>query len=86
MKTQKKSSTTFFAKDIREAFRMHPQQLKRQLIVLERYHYIIQISSNKKKGFEYQIENWEDYQTLKDGLNILDIKLQELRESYPDID
>jgi energy-coupling factor transporter ATP-binding protein EcfA2 len=86
LQQQKTKPTTFFAKDIREAFRMHPQQLKRQLIVLERYHYLTQIGHNKKMGFEYQIENWDDYQGLKDGLNILDAKLQELREKYPDID
>lgn len=78
--------TTFFAKDIREVFRMHPQQLKRQLTTLERYHYLTQIGHNKKMGFEYQIEVWDDYQGLKDGLNILDLKLEELRENYPDID
>lgn len=65
---------------------MHPQQLKRHLSILERYHYLTQIGHNKKMGFEYQIEVWDDYKGLKDGLNILDIKLEELRDNYPDID
>jgi len=79
-KTKKES---FFAKDIRETFRFHPQALKRILNSLEKYHYITKVSSNRKMSFEYQINVWDDYKTLQDGINILDDKLLELKEKYP---
>lgn len=86
LKTQKQKPTTFFAKDIREAFRMHPQQLRRYLISLERFNFITQIGHNRKQSFEYEINIWDDFEHLVKGLNILDEKLKELREKYPDIE
>jgi len=58
---------TFFAKDIRKAFRMHPQTLSRHLSLLSRMGYVRKICS------------WEDYEALKAGLNILDQTLEKLQ-------
>ena len=42
----------FFAKDIRKTYRLHPMQLTRHLMQLEKRGYIKQVSSNRKTGFE----------------------------------
>jgi DNA primase len=80
-KTEKES---FFAKDIREAFRFHPQALKRNLNTLEKYHYITKVGTNRKMSYEYKINIWDDYSKLQEGMDVLDQKLKELRDNYPD--
>ena len=79
---KKQKSTTFFAKDIRQHYRIHPQTLKRHIAFLIDYGYIVQIGFIKRK-YEYEIINWDDYSILKKGLNILDEKLAELKQKYP---
>jgi energy-coupling factor transporter ATP-binding protein EcfA2 len=74
--------TSFFAKEIRENYRIHPQTLKRHIAFLVDYGYIIQIGFAKRK-YEYEIINWDDYTTLQIGLAILDDKLAELKQKYP---
>lgn len=73
------SPGTFFAKDIRKAFRMHPQTLSRHLSLLSRMGYVRKISSNARTGYEYEICSWDDYEALKAGLNILDQTLEKLQ-------
>jgi DNA-binding MarR family transcriptional regulator len=75
----KDPNATFFAKDIRKAYRIHPMQLTRHLIQLERRGYIKQVSSNRKTGFEYQVTEWEEYSQLQEGVNILDTILAKLK-------
>ena len=75
----KDPNATFFAKDIRKTYRMHPMQLTRHLIQLERRGYIKQVSSNRKTGFEYQVTEWEEYSQLQEGVNIMDTILAKLK-------
>jgi len=75
----KDPNATFFAKDIRKTYRMHPMQLTRHLIQLERRGYIKQVSSNRKTGFEYQVTEWEEYSRLQEGVNIMDTILAKLK-------
>jgi len=72
-------NATFFAKDIRKTYRMHPMQLTRHLIQLERRGYIKQVSSNRKTGFEYQVTEWKEYSQLQEGVNIMDTILAKLK-------
>jgi DNA primase len=74
-------NATFFAKDIRKVYRMHPMQLTRHLIQLERRGYIKQVSSNRKTGFEYQVTEWEEYSQLQEGVNIMDTILEKLKKA-----
>jgi DNA primase len=70
----------FFAKEIRIKYRYHPQKLKRYLDELEHRSYIKKIGGYiHKQGFEYEIAIWDDYQILKDGINILDKVLEQLK-------
>jgi len=80
---KKQNETTFFAKDIRQKYRIHPQTLKRHISFLIDYGYIKQIGFIKRK-YEYEIIKWDDYIALKKGLTILDQKLTELKLKYPD--
>jgi DNA primase catalytic core len=73
---------TFFASKIRSWFRLHPQQLTRWLAELRQRGYIKQISKSQKTGHEYEILIWDDYDTLKSGIDLLDKVLEELRRKY----
>ena len=77
----KDPNATFFAKDIRKTYRMHPMALTRHLIQLERRGYIKQVSSNRKTGFEYQVAEWEEYSQLQEGVNIMDTILEKLKKA-----
>ena len=78
--TKENTNQTFFAKEIRKTYRMHPMQLTRHLIQLEKRGYIKQVSNNRKNGYEYEITEWHEYQQLQEGINILDDILEKLKK------
>lgn len=80
--TEKKNAS-FFAKDVRKAFSIHPETCKRNFKLLEKYDLITQESSGKKLGYEYKVKVWNDYTAINEGIDLLDVKLKELREKYP---
>ena len=69
----------FYAKDIRKYFRLHPMQLKRFLDELEGRGFIKCKSRSNKTGNEYEIVIWDDYQLLKNGINMLDVLVEKLK-------
>ena len=79
----KEKKDSFFAKDICAEFKLFRSQLQRHLQVLENASCIAKIGSNPRTSFEYKIENWDDYDTIKSSISILDDKLKDLREKYP---
>ena len=44
--------------------------------MLEHMGYINQTGGNRKNGFEYQVKAWEEYESLKAGIDILDKHLE----------
>lgn len=72
--------TSFYAKEIRKAFRMHPQKLSRNLINLEKRGLVKLIGNNRQTGYEYQIISWDDYELLKSDVDILDQVLEKVRQ------
>jgi DNA primase len=72
---------TFYAKDIRHIFRMHPMKLARFLGHLEGRNLLKRVSS-RQSGYEYEITSFEDYELLKHGVNILDRVLEQLKAKY----
>jgi DNA primase len=72
--------TSFYAKEIRKAFRMHPQKLSRYLINLEKRGLIKLIGNNRQTGYEYLIISWNDYELLKSDINVLDQTLEKLKQ------
>jgi len=69
---------TFFARDIRKHYRMHPMKLSRYLSQLEGRNYIKRIS-NRQSGYEYEILAFDDYELLKHGIDILDRILDQIK-------
>jgi DNA primase catalytic core len=76
---KQENMTTFFAKDIRKVFRMHPMKLSRYLGQLETRNYLKRISNNRQTGYEYEITSFDDYELLKEGINILDKILEGIK-------
>jgi len=69
---------TFFAQNIRHTLRMHPMKLARFLGQLEGRNLLKRVSS-RQSGYEYEITSFEDYEFLKNGVNILDRVLEQLK-------
>lgn len=71
----------FYVKPIREILRMNPMQVSRYLRELDARGYIQRTGGNRKKGYEYEILVWDDYEKLKSGINILDEILVKLKQT-----
>jgi hypothetical protein len=80
LKNKSDKENSFFAKDLRRTLRMHPMKLARYLVQLESRGYIKRTGGNRKQGFEYQVNEWDDYKMLQQGVDILDSKLDHLRQ------
>jgi DNA primase len=79
LKSKTNRENTFFAKDLRKALRMHPMKLSRYLVQLESRGYLKRTGGNRQQGFEYQVNEWDDYELIRKGVDILDVKLEHLR-------
>jgi len=81
LKSNNKES--FYNKEIREAFRMNPNNLKYYLVQLLRYNYLKIVGGNRhKSGYEYEITNTEEYSQLSQNLtNALDAALNDIKKS-----
>ena len=79
LKGHTKKEQSFYAKQVRESFRMNPMRVNRYLRMLEHMGYINQTGGNRKNGFEYQVKAWEEYEQLKTGIDILDQHLEKLK-------
>jgi DNA primase len=55
----------FTQREIRQAFRLSKTGLHRYLRDLNSLEYIRQASSNKSKGYQYEIVYWDDYKALR---------------------
>ena len=72
-------SSAFYAKDIRKYFRLHPMQLKRFLDELEGRGFIKCKNRSNKTGNEYEVTIWDDYQMLKNGIDMLNKMVEKLK-------
>ncbi len=71
---------TFYAKEIRRYYRMHPMELQRRLNELEARGLIRCVSRSNKPGNEYEIMIWDDYEQLRSGIDIMGRILDDLRK------
>jgi ABC-type dipeptide/oligopeptide/nickel transport system ATPase subunit len=78
------NNKSFFVKDVRKVFNIHPETCKRTFEVLLRHDLITQEGFGKKQGYEYKIAVWSDYLGIQQSIDIMDETLKELREKYPD--
>lgn len=75
---------TFYAKDIRRHFRMHPMELQRRVNDLEARGLLRCVSRSNKPGNEYEIIVWDDYEQLKSGIDLMEANLQKLKNACPE--
>jgi hypothetical protein len=62
--------TSFFASQIRESFRMNPNNLKYYLLQLMRYGYLKPVGGERyKRGYEYEVVNFQEYDKLNSVIN-----------------
>ena len=71
---------TFYAKEIRRHYRMHPMELQRRLNELEARGLVRCVSRSNKPGNEYEIIIWDDYQQLRSGIDIMGTILENLKK------
>lgn len=74
---------SFYKSEIRQAFRMNPNNLKYYLVQLLRYNHLKIVGGNRhKSGYEYEIVNKEEYKELNQNLNnALDAALNDIKKS-----
>jgi DNA-binding MarR family transcriptional regulator len=63
LKENKKDS--FYTKDLKDALRLNPNNLKRHLKELEQLNYVKIISGSRYLGFQYKIVSLEEFKQLK---------------------
>ena len=80
---QSKGEEIFYAKEIRENFRMASSSCNRYIMDLLRNNYIKITGGNKyRQGFEYQIIKQDEYQKLQDHVKTaLDEALENVKKS-----
>ena len=87
---QKEKKESFYSKALRSHLRMSSSTLNRYLIELCRNGYLKITGGNKyKTGFEYLVNDYEEYNKLKQGITgILDDMLKQIKEKekkYPSV-
>lgn len=77
------NKNSFYAKEVRDVFRMHPSKIKRYLGDLLRYNFIKVVGGNRyKNGLEYEVTNKDEYKELESGItSALDKVLHDLKQS-----
>lgn len=76
----KNSNGIFYGKQARKHFRLHPQQAKRYFDELYSRGYITCKSKSYKQGDEYEVIVWDDYEKLKNGVDVMDTILEKLKD------
>ena len=76
------SKKSFYAKEVRDVFRMHPSKVKRYLQSLTAYNMVKITGGNRfKSGFEYEVLTPDDYKHLESTVNtVLDNVLAEIKQ------
>ncbi len=72
---------TFYSKTLRTHFRLYPMKANRYLRSLEQYGYIKKIGGTQRQGYEYEIGDWQEYNTLQGSLTVLDELLHKLKSA-----
>ncbi len=72
---------SFYAKEVRDVFRLHPSKVKRYLNELLRYSFIKVVGGNRyNSGLEYEVTNKDEYKQLESSVTtVLDDVLTELK-------
>ena len=82
---QSEKAVSFKTQEIRKELRMNPNNLKRYVRELLQYNYLKVLGGNRYKGYEYQLEDILEYDTLRNNIdeqiNDILLKINELSGS-----
>lgn len=82
LKTQVKSKDkSFKISELIPAMEISSSKFYREFATLTKLGYIKENGGDKKKGVEYNVIIWDDYQTIKNGMNILDEQVKKIKEA-----
>ena len=74
------NQSTFSNKEIREHFRTNHNTQKMYMAELQQYGYILKTQGDKKKGYQYAVSSFEEYEELQNRIStILDEILENLK-------
>ncbi len=78
---------SFYAKEVRDAFRISSSSCNRYILELLRNNYIRIIGGNRhRRGYEYEVVKGEEYAMLKENVKtVLDQALDRIKKQYPGI-
>ncbi len=68
---KQQGAESFYAKEVRSAFRVTPSSTGRYLSELERMGHIKIVRGNRYKGYEYKVQSWDDLDMLKQSAESL---------------
>ncbi|NQZ76086.1 MAG: toprim domain-containing protein [Ekhidna sp.] len=80
LKSKYEKEQSFYAKDIRKELKLHPMKVARHLTQLEQRGYLKRTGGYRNTGYEYEIVSWDEYEVLKNGIDVLDQILEKIRE------
>ena len=60
---------SFKGQEVRKALRLHPSNLKRYMIELTRFGYVKVVGGSKHKGYEYQVSDYKEYESLRSNID-----------------
>jgi DNA-binding MarR family transcriptional regulator len=72
---------SFYIKSLREKLRLNPMTVNRYIRELENRNFIRRTGGNRKQGFEYEVSNWEEYDSLQNAMDILNEILEKIRNN-----
>ncbi len=68
LKQRVKPGESFYTKTIRKELRISASGLQRYMSELQSYGYVKAKSGNRYRGFEYQVNDYDEYQKLRQGI------------------
>ena len=79
---QSNNKPSFYSSELRKTLRINPKTLSRYLYDLQRYNHLRIVSGSKARGYEYELIDSKEYQTLQNSIqNALDTALDSITES-----
>lgn len=87
LKTQvKEKDSSFKIPASLQVMRISSSVFYREFNSLKELGYIVKSGGDKKKGIEFKISVWDDYQAIQSGMNILDEQLKKIKQgSFPQV-
>ena len=74
---------SFYRKEVRSAFRMHPSKLKKYVLEMQNYGCLKQVGGNRNSGYEYVLLDEANYAALSNNVKtVLEEILEKIKQKY----